>query len=200
MAIDPVTGQEAKEGVTPDPTETQSDKNWREVVGRKQKELEAVTARLAKIETDSAAAAKAAAEKEMTEVEKAKARVSEIEKERDGVKAKVKDIAVRAEIRVQAIKAGVDPDLAIRLADLDSVSYDEASGTASGADAAVKAIVAKYPQVAGAGLPAGGTPDNVRGYRGGSTITESSLAKLGNEARQKVYQDIRENKISVVPG
>lgn len=84
-------------------------------------ENKALQARIAEYE----AAAKAAEEAQLSELEKAQRRLAEYEQERAHLTLQAQERITRAEVRAEASRLGINPQLAARIVDYSAIEYDE---------------------------------------------------------------------------
>ena len=80
---------------------------------------------LEKVVAEFQAAQKAAEEAQLSELEKAQRRIAEYEQERTQVTLQAQERVTRAEVRSEASRLGINPQLAARIVDYAAIEYDE---------------------------------------------------------------------------
>jgi len=129
------------------------------------------------------AEAKAAADK-LTEQEKLQKQLADLQKAHDDAIKQAQETRISAEIRLQAQTLGIAPDLAEKL--IDRTDLLDASGHPAHVDTALKALLAKYPMLAGKAAPppaTGGGATNPSKSQSSAPValTRESIAKMASE-------------------
>lgn len=169
-------------------------------------------------EADLRDAGKKALDSMKAEVKAAKAEAKTAAEERDRLKAasegreaeweaekktrEVTDSAYRkglieAKIEAAATRKGVAPELATKLIDASGVEVND-DGTVDSAalDAAIEALVEKYPSLAAQGARFTGTPDaGTRNGTGTEQLTKADIASMTPEQINKARKDGRLNNL-----
>lgn len=144
-ANDPASQTPAADGTTQDQQSVRDEeaKLRSEEAARYRNELRAAQKRIAEIEAERAAEKKAAEEANLSELEKAQRRISEYEAKESQATLQAQERITRAEVRAAAAAMGLNPQLAARVVDYASITYDDNGDPTNVADL-LKAAIAEY--------------------------------------------------------
>ena len=125
----------------------------------------------------------------LTEKEKASLAAAEWQRKAVDAEGRAADMAIRADIRVQAVLKGiVDPDAAVALIDRSGIEYSDENGVKGVADA-LDALISAKPYLKGAGVTKPVAP-NLNGKDGKPAPAAPQLTPEQRTVAHRMYSEL----------